>query len=210
VTLTSPVFRGDSPTFSGRRISFYLWFTNDAVPFFPADDRLYVRLSNDSGRTWVDVVTLASSLDDWTQFDIEINEHLEPTDSMLFSIVVSDSLEQGWVEAGLDDFVVYDILTPGVEQKGTGIGLSDLSIQPHPTGERGALDLELSERVDGLRIDIYNGIGELVLPVYSGGISAGRHRLRLEVGGLVQGAYHLVLRDSEGNVRRIPLLIARK
>lgn len=209
VTLTSPIFRGLSPTLSGRRISFHLWFTNDAVPFFPADDRLYVRLSNDAGRTWVDVVTLESALDDWTSFDIGIDEHLEPTDSMLFRIVVSDSLEQGWVEAGLDDFEVYDVFMPGVEETRGGLGLSGLSIQPQPMRGRGVLDLALPERIEALRIDIFNGIGERVVPVFSGDLSAGRHRFGLDVGGLTPGAYHLVLRDNAGNLRREPLLIVR-
>lgn len=208
-TLTSPIFSGRSPIIQDRMISFWLWFTNDAVPFFPADDRLYVRLSNDAGATWVDVFSLASSLEDWSRFDITIGDYLEPTDSMRFRIVVSDSLEQGWVEAGLDYFRVEDIVTPGVNDGAAGINRLELTILPNPLQDRGGLALDVPVRIDGLRIDLFNSIGELVLPLYSGDLPAGYHRFEIDAAGLGQGGYHVLLRDSQGNLRRRPLLIAR-
>ncbi len=211
VTLTSPRF--DLTAYVefplSPSIEVALWYTNDAVPFFPADDKLYVRLSDDGGATWVDALTLTSGLSDWTTFSIPITTFVDLTDNMLFRIVAADSMEQGWVEAGMDDFRVQINYDLGLRDADRPLASATLQLLPQPSSGRSDLTLALPDRITGLDIALYNTLGERLVDLYAGDIEAGEHRFSIDGTKLAAGLYHLILRERAGATRRIPLIIAR-
>ena len=211
VTLTSPAFdlSDYAESVSGVTIvSFSLWFSNDAVAFFPADDQLYVRLSNDGGDTWVDALTLNSGLAGWMHYEVTLQEYLELTDNMHFRVVVSDSLEQGWVEAGLDNFEIMHFLT-GVNEDAHTLAETGILLRPQPTSGDAELLLDLPERLEGVEVVVYTTLGERVMEVFEGSLEAGKHRFRMLSSELEAGHYHVVVRQGANGTRRAALIITR-
>ena len=211
VTLTSP--RIDLSPWAefplSPIINVSLWYSNDAVPFFPADDKLYVRLSDDGGATWVDALTLSSGLDDWTEYSITVGEFVDLTDDIYFRVVAADSMEQGWVEAGVDEFRVVVVTTPGVEEMVLHTHVTGMEVLPQPSAGNAELLLDLSEHLAGLDVALYNGRGERLVEIYRGDLEGGRHLLEIDGTGLASGLYHVVITAEGGAIRRMPLIIAR-
>lgn len=194
VTLTSPEF--DLSGYEDPTLSFALWYSNDALPIFQVDDRLYVRLSNDGGQSWVDVVTLDSGTPEWQEHSLRIADFLAPTASMHFRVVASDSGEQGWTEAGLDDFLITDIVTSGVTAGASDVAA--VSVAPNPARGTVSFDVHLGRSNAVLRLELFDLLGRKVATIHQGAATAGMRRYSLDAGSLAEGQYlwRLTVNDS--------------
>lgn len=189
VTLTSPLF--DLTRYDDPGIEFALFYSNDAFPFVEADDKLYVRLSNDSGRTWTDIVVLDKGADDWLEYDIRVRDVMQPTSTMFFRVVASDSGTQGWSEAGLDDFRVTGERISGVSNGAVAaVGVS-MELAPNPMREQGTLILSADRHHSRSRIDIFDSRGALRETLYDGPIRVGVNMIELGAVELPAGSYHV-------------------
>lgn len=198
VTLTSPPF--DLSRYSDPSISFALWYSNDALPLFPADDKLYVRLSNDGGARWVDVLTLEQGLTDWQMQAVRVADFLQPTSTMLFRIVAADSGEQGWVEAGLDDFrVVGDIMT-GVREDEVGTANAQLSVVPNPARDVVSFTMNLSTPQRNAQLALFDLPGRQVALLHNGIVSSGTMQVDFNAADIPEGNYLWRLTFDDGSV----------
>jgi len=201
VTLTSPEF--DLSSYNDPRISFWLWYVNGAFGFSPQDDQLYVRLSNDGGGSWTDVATLDTVVQDWTPFTIRVIDYIPPTETMLFRLVAADSNEQGWVEAGLDDFLVSDTVIVSVGQENEGRSGTGLTVVPNPFTGSATVHFSLQQSQQKVRLELLDLFGRSILPLYQGRLSQGEVTIPLEGDLLQPGVYHLrVLFDDGSSLNR--------
>ncbi len=206
VTLTSPEF--DLTTYNDPYLSFALWYSNDALPIFVADDQLYVRLSNDGGQSWVDVLTLNAGVDDWTEYTLRVTDYLSLTSEMKFRLVASDSGEQGWSEAGLDDFVVADSASLSVGGEQVTTGALALNVFPNPAYKDVAVRIHSDISRSGVRLELFDDLGRRLDLLYAGGLRVGENMVRFDVSQYPAGVYHvrLLLPDGTQQALQITLL----
>ncbi|MGE3799483.1 MAG: choice-of-anchor B family protein [Candidatus Kapaibacterium sp.] len=197
VTLTSPEF--DLTTYGDPHISFWLWYVNQAFSFFAKDDRLYIRLSNNGGDSWEDVLTLEDGVQEWTEFKLRVADYMTPTSRMRFRIVAADSAEQGWVEAGLDDFLVSDTgISSGVKGGGRFAG-ANLQLLPNPLTDNGLLRLTLPTSARNLQVDLLDVAGRSVATIYRGSLLEGESSIQVDSRDLRSGIYYVRVRFEDGS-----------
>ena len=205
-TLTSPEF--DLTSYSDPHLSFWLWYVNQAFSFMPKDDRLYIRLSNNGGDTWEDVLTLEDGMQEWTEYQIRVADYMTPTAMMKFRVVAADSGESGWVEAGLDDFLVSDTGTGSVvlrEGKFAGVRLQ---VNPNPFTGEGGVRLSLPNRLRNIQVEVLDLFGRPVATLYRGDLPEGESVLPIKVEKLMAGPYYVRLLFDDGTslIQKIALV----
>jgi choice-of-anchor B domain-containing protein len=105
-TLTSPIF--DATGLTEPTVSYYLWFFNDGGQGSP-NDSLNVYLSNGQITVPVEKLTSATSSQVWRPRSIKkIADYLAPTATMRLLVTSGDYPQGHLVEAGIDDFELYD------------------------------------------------------------------------------------------------------
>lgn len=205
VTLTSPSF--DLTGYTRPYLSFALWYSNDALPVFPADDKLYVRLSNDGGQSWTDVLTLDHGLLGWEEYTLNVADYVQPSAEMKFRVVASDSGGQGWNEAGLDDFVVVDSAVSAVAGEQLMVDMLQFGVIPNPVSSNCLLRVEAPGTVQGVRIDVFDGLGRHRKSLYRGVLQSGETTLNFDVRGYEAGVYHVRLLLPDGTQQMIPVTV---
>jgi len=95
-----------------------------------------------------------------------------------------------------------------------GIGESDLSsprdvftLIPNPITQKGSLRFSL-RRPSSVEVNVYDASGRLLLPVFSGNLTAGEHVIPIDVRDLRSGIYFLRI-DADSFTRTGKLLIVR-
>jgi choice-of-anchor B domain-containing protein len=202
VTLTSPAF--DLSTYAEPWIHFAIWYSNDAIDLFPADDNLYIRMSNDGGATWEDVITLDTGTRDWRTYSLKVDELIEPSDNMRFRIVAADSNQQGWVEAGLDDFAIADSGSPA-NSVHDAVGPGDgIRIWPNHVSGDDPINIDLPPGATGV-LEIVSSDGRAVLAYRLGEPGRQPTVRRVSVGSLAAGDYlvRFTSRDGLAQVARL-------
>ncbi|RKY67323.1 MAG: hypothetical protein DRQ08_00365 [Candidatus Latescibacterota bacterium] len=71
---------------------------------------------------------------------------------------------------------------------------------PNPTDGRLSVDLSLPVKVDKLKVELYNVLGQRVYEGTTGGLSPGHYRLELGLEGLGVGTYFLRVEDEAGDL----------
>lgn len=199
VTLTSPQF--DLSEYVDPSISFALWYSNDALPIFPDDDKLYVRLSNDGGLSWADVLTLDHGLTDWEQQTLRVRDFMPPTGSMMFRVVASDSGEQGWTEAGLDDFAVTDNVPSGVSNLEGTTAFAQLRVAPNPFRNAATFALTMAVPQRRVRLELFDVPGRRLATLHNGAADAGTTYIKFSPADLPEGNYLWRLTLDDGSIQ---------
>ena len=112
--LTSPVI--DLGGAVNPILRYARWFTcDDSMP--PSQDYLQVEVSSDAGANWEPLETVASQ-EDWVVAEFALAGVLELTSEFQLRLIAEDVPNDSVVEAGIDDFVIYELscgpaLTPG-------------------------------------------------------------------------------------------------
>lgn len=207
VTLTSPEF--DLTDYGDPVISFALWYSNDALPIFPADDRLYIRLSNDGGQSWTDVLTPDAGLADWEMREIRVADFLTPTGTMYFRVVAADSGEQGWIEAGLDDFLIVDRAASGVGAGRDVAGNVRVRVAPNPVRDVVRFALDLPVRAGSVRFELFDLPGRRVALLHEGEMPAGMGRFEFGTADLPEGSYFWRLQLEDGSAQTGMIQVVR-
>ncbi|MBC8424940.1 T9SS type A sorting domain-containing protein, partial [bacterium] len=107
-TLVSPVF--DLDGYTGLTFSYWRWFTNDTGNN-PGEDEWVVQVTN--GGSWIDIERTTTSERSWVQISHALTDYVSPTATVQFRFVATDEGAGGSVvEAGVDDFMLYNDLSP--------------------------------------------------------------------------------------------------
>ncbi len=104
-TLYSPVF--DLTPYKNPLIRYYRWYTNNAGNS-PGLDDWEVHISNDSGRTWVEIERTRETDNSWRKVVFFVQKFLPPTSKVQFRFVAQDQEPGSLVEAALDDFEILE------------------------------------------------------------------------------------------------------
>lgn len=107
-TLYSPVF--DLTVYQNPLIRYYRWYSNNAGNS-PGQDFWEVHVSNDSGKTWVQVERTNETDNSWRKVFFFAKKLLPVTKNMQLRFVAQDQDPGSLVEAGLDDFEIFDVET---------------------------------------------------------------------------------------------------
>jgi hypothetical protein len=106
-TLLSPVF--DVLGYSDLTFSYWRWFTNDTGNN-PGEDEWVVQVTDGSG--WTDIERTTTSNRAWLQITYALTDFVSATSTVQFRFVASDAGGGSVVEAGIDDFILYNDLIP--------------------------------------------------------------------------------------------------
>jgi hypothetical protein len=124
-------------------VSYYRWYTNSPPGGAnPGADFWQVRMSNNGGTTWTFVENTKTSDAQWRRNAFRVRDFMEPTATMRFQFIASDSLRPGQnleggslVEAALDDFFLWDASIVGVEEQGQS-AQNMWEVFPNPVQQR--------------------------------------------------------------------------
>ncbi|MBU1675040.1 carboxypeptidase-like regulatory domain-containing protein, partial [bacterium] len=106
-TLLSPVF--DLEGYSGLTFSYWRWYSNDTGNN-PGEDEWVVQVNDGSG--WTDIERTPTSERSWLQITYPLAGFASATATVQFRFVATDGGAGGSVvEAGVDDFLLYNDLT---------------------------------------------------------------------------------------------------
>jgi Zn-dependent metalloprotease len=114
-TLFSPVF--DLTSYRNPLIRYYRWYSNNAGAS-PGLDFWEVHISNDSGKTWVEVERTRETDNSWRKVVFFAKNLLPLTRTMQVRFIAQDQGEGSLIEAAVDDFeildpeIVADVATP--------------------------------------------------------------------------------------------------
>jgi hypothetical protein len=103
-----------SPTIDLSRgdaiIEYFCWFYNGSR----LNDTFWVEVSNDNGATWrrVKTVTFTGTENRWVQHSFRVSDYVAPTAQVRVRFGTSDNPNDSIVEAGVDHFVVRQIVCP--------------------------------------------------------------------------------------------------
>ncbi len=107
-TLLSPVFNLDG--YSGLTFSYWRWYTNETGNN-PGEDEWVVQVNDGSG--WTDIERTTASNQSWVQISYPLSSYASATATVQFRFIAADNIGGGSVvEAGVDDFLLYNDLTP--------------------------------------------------------------------------------------------------
>ena len=134
-TLTSPVFdlSGGDAT-----VGYWRWYSNDTRLYragYMQDDVFQVDISNDGGMNWVNVETIGptgpGTSGGWLYHEFRVGGLLAPTGNMQVRFVASDQGSESNIEAGVDDFRVFDFACS--ESCGTEVFMARVADWPDVT-----------------------------------------------------------------------------
>jgi Zn-dependent metalloprotease len=157
----------DLTEYANPAFTYMRWYTNSPPSGAnPGADWWQVQLSDDGGFSWVYLEDSKSSDATWRRKAFRISDYVELTDQFMMKFNASDSLRPGQnlnggslVEAGLDDFKIYEMSDPN--------GLEDMIIEesitlyPNPTSD----EINISFMIQGTRnivTRIYDAKGSIV------------------------------------------------
>jgi hypothetical protein len=214
--LTSPLFGMASLT--NPHVNFHRWYVtggggNSTTDFWVAE------VSSDAGGSWTVLETTDKGDPQWVEIDLPISSFVTPSNLMRFRFTAQDTGAGSITEAGLDDFMIYEVETSNsvVDAPVIGAAVTELALganQPNPfrAGEATTLGFALPQ-AGKIRADVFDVGGRRVAEVANGVFEAGTHRLTWD-GRTGQGApapagvYFLRLRTQAGE-RSTKMLLMR-
>ncbi|MFK7935431.1 MAG: choice-of-anchor B family protein, partial [Saprospiraceae bacterium] len=157
-SLSSPIF--DLTTLNQPILRFNSWFFNVNVQTGAIeDDQMVVELSNGTDKIILGRIT-SSALDEplqWEERMYDLTDQIEFTDQMQLSFSIATAGLNVFVEAGIDNFSVFDAQPTNIST----LPLADyqLSISPNPTADYFMLDYQLPTDNQQAKVIIYNSLG---------------------------------------------------
>ena len=187
-------------------VSYYRWYTNSPPGGAnPGADYWQVRMSNDNGATWTYVENTKTSDASWRRNAFRVRDFMEPTATMKFQFIASDSLRPGTnleggslVEAALDDFIVWDEYVTNVNENDGVEGL-EISVYPNPASDQISISW-VAKTESNYFIELINSEGKMVQTTPVKGVKAGPYTHREMINHLAAGIYTLRLKDEKMKV----------
>lgn len=105
--LTSPAF---DLAGSNAVITYDRWFFCSTANDASRADFLITEISNDGGKTWVEVHSTGGTGGAWQQASFLVSDHIEPTSTMQVRFVVEDEGNFSITNAGIDNFLVDELI----------------------------------------------------------------------------------------------------
>jgi len=204
-TLFSPVF--DLTSHKNPVIRYYRWYSNNAGAS-PGQDFWEVHVSNDSGKTWVEVERTNETDNSWRRVVFFANKLLPATNKMLLRFVAQDQNPGSLVEAAVDDFEILDVETvTEVAAPIASLLPTDLRLHanyPNPfrlgSGLVTTIRYELPKPMP-VRVAVYDLNGRLVRVLSDGLQAAGAHAVvwnGAEASGNLAGSgFYFVVLEAE-------------
>ncbi|MCH8331442.1 MAG: T9SS type A sorting domain-containing protein, partial [Bacteroidetes bacterium] len=194
--LTSPEF--DATIFSDPYISYYRWWFNQGGPTTP-DDAMAIYISDGNETKEVERLFGGDSDDLWKQHSFRISDIITPSTKMKVIFEATDAIGAGnIVEAGIDNFLVYDNNPPfGINET----NLSGLAVYPNPFDNELMIRIGPSSSNTTVRLFIYNIYGQLV---FESEVISGLNHVSLK-DDLPAGMYILSVIESS-NTKSIKLI----
>ena len=190
--ITSPVF--DVSGMSDPYVRYHRWFFN-AGGSGAINDHMEISLDNGATTAVIETINGAGT-GMWQLAEIPIADHIQPTSSMQFIVRAADDEPGHLVEAGLDRFVVFDMGTIGVEEKGNG---SRLHVWPNPSN--GTFMITDPGSTVGM-ITVHDALGRTVAEPQA--MRNGQLEMELD---LSPGTYLLRSIGSDGSLKVQPIVI---
>ncbi len=147
--------------------------------------QLSVELVNQSNS-----IIACSWQDETGEFCNEINANVEPTQTTLYTVFVSDEYESTY-----DTVRVYVSTTTGINDLQEHEGL--ILLYPNPTNN--IINLEISGDIDARLVSIVNPNGTLVRQIKLSK-SFNDHKVQLNLEHLIDGSYHIIITNHEGQI----------
>ncbi len=158
--LTSPIF--DLTNYEKPYLSYHAWYLNVFQNGDPGTFDFLVKLSNGQESVYIDTLSYpVFSEVIWEFSEIDIADHIMPTDSMTITFEASTPVDFSQVvEAGIDFFRVWDNVLVSTNN------LVDNNIKllayPNPSTHTFIVNYDLDNYSDDSKIIIYNTLGQLV------------------------------------------------
>jgi choice-of-anchor B domain-containing protein len=173
--LTSPLF--DVTSMTAPRVSYYRWYvtgytTNATTDFW------VVQVSSNGGSTWSPVENTDQANPAW----VEIDALIPVSNQIRFRFTAQDTGAGSITEAGLDDFMIYDVQAepgvgaPLVAAPITGLTMAPAAPNPFRAGETARVSFALPEK-GRVVAGVYDVGGRFVAKLVDGVLEAGPHGL---------------------------------
>lgn len=184
-------------------VSYYRWYTNSPPGGAnPGADFWQVRMSNDNGATWTYVENTKTSDASWRRNAFRVRDFMEPTATMKFQFIASDSIRPGQnleggslVEAALDDFLVWDEYITNVSENDAANELQ-IAVYPNPASDQISISW-LAKTENNYFVELINSEGKVVQSTAVKGVRAGQYTHRETISHLAAGIYTLRLKDEK-------------
>jgi hypothetical protein len=173
-TLYSPVI--DVSGLSNPIIQYYRWYVNDGNG--TVDDAWKVQISSNGGTTWVTTDSTRVTTAAWKEVKVRVADYVAPTSQLRMRFIADDSGSGSIVEAGVDDFRIWNAVPEGTPVSG-GSGSARFALLPNvpnPFNPRTEMRFDLAQE-GRAKLSIYSLEGRLVRTLVNGTMSAGRHAL---------------------------------
>lgn len=206
-TLFSPVF--DLTPYKNPLIRYYRWYTNNTGNS-PGLDDWEVHISNDSGRTWIEIERTRETDNSWRKVVFFVQKFLPPTSKVQLRFVAQDQEPGSLIEAAVDDFEILEAESvTGVEAPAASTLPGELRLRPNypnpfSAGSHVAMATTIHydlPRVTELRVQIYDLTGRVVLVLQAGRQNAGAHTLVWNgvdaAGHPVSAGFYFVVLEAE-------------
>lgn len=178
------------------------------------NDRLRVYMSTDCGATWLLRYTKAGS--NLSTRSATTNAFVPTANEWRTETVSLSSAQLGGTNVrikfefesdGGNDIFIDDINIQGA----TGVveaedGISLFNVFPNPANDNSTVEFSLTES-QLMNVDVVDLNGKTVQSVHSGNLSAGMHRMPINVAELSAGMYFVRLQNAEGNYLMRKLLV---
>jgi len=171
-TLTTHVF--DLSLLADPVLSYWRWFVNDGNG--SADDPWVVEVSSNGGTNWVAVENTFTAQAFWREITVRVTDYVTPNSQFRVRFTARDLTPGSIVEAGVDDFQIYDaqgttgVIAPGAPPASAPMLLGNF---PNPFHPGTAIRFDLTQPAP-VKLRIFDAAGRTVRLLVDGPLAAGR------------------------------------
>lgn len=220
-TLFSPMF--DLSAYRNPVIRYYRWYSNNAGAS-PGLDFWEVHISNDSGRTWVEVERTQETDNSWRRVVFFAKNLLPLSPKMQMRFIAQDQGDGSLIEAAVDDFEILDVdVTTEVASNPSPSLPTELRLYanyPNPfvigrgynAAAATAIHYDLPA-ASAVSVAIYDLTGRLIRRLQEGLQQAGQHSLAWNgadaAGQLVSSGLYLAILETAGQRLSQKILVVK-
>jgi hypothetical protein len=154
-------------------ISYWRWYAQFGIA---GGDNFTVQVSNNNGLSWVDVESVTSRQNRWTENSIKLSDYVSPTAMVRLRFRACDLQTDSVVEGAVDDVRIETLpaLPTGVDE-GPLAGRTSLgAARPNPMRTAARVSFRLASPTQ-TSLDLYDAAGRHVRTLLSGHLDAGPH-----------------------------------